>query len=478
MDWSDKQQAIFDFIESNNKSLIIEAVAGSGKTTTIVEAYNRVKGSAIFLAFNKAIATELKNRGLNARTFHSLCFSPVTKAKHNSNIDPDKVRRIVHNSLSGLQEQIYGSFVARLVSLAKQAGIGCIVPDTDESWNELIDHHDLDLDNDAGEVSVGIDLARDILRLSNQSRELDYDDLLYLAVKDGLVLPKFDVVFVDEAQDTNAIQRALLRKIIKQGGRLVAVGDPAQAIYGFRGADSDSINMIASEFNCSRLPLSVSYRCSQNVVKFAQKWVPWIEFCSTAPEGVVTNLGSNWTPVDFHNGELVLCRTTAPLIELAYRMLAQRLPVQVLGKEIGKGLINLISRMNAKGIDKLQEKLEAYVARESEKFIAKMQEARAAAIRDKVEAIFCLINGLKETERTIPALIAVIDNLFQDKAACVKLSTIHKAKGLEADCVYWLNSSKCPSKWAKQAWQIQQELNLCYVAATRAKSDLILIESE
>jgi DNA helicase-2/ATP-dependent DNA helicase PcrA len=478
MEWSDKQQTIFKFIETNNKSLIIEAVAGSGKTATIVEGYNRVKGSAIFLAFNKAIATELKNRGLNARTFHSLCFSPVTRAKANSDIDTNKTRRLVHSNLSGIQEETYGTFIARLVSLAKQAGIGCVIPDTDEAWNELIDHHELDLDNENGDLPTGIELARKILLLSCHVRELDYDDLLYLAVKDGLPLPKFDVVFVDEAQDTNAIQRAILRKIIKPGGRLIAVGDPAQAIYGFRGADSDSLNLIAEEFKCERLPLSISYRCSQKVVKFAQHWVKMIESSPLAKEGTVSNLGGDWSPKDFHAGELVVCRTTAPLIELAYRMLSLRLPVQVLGKEIGKGLINLINKMNAKGIDKLEEKLAQYVERECEKFIAKMQEGRAEALKDKVAAIFCLIHGLKETNRTIPALIEVIDHLFADDANAVKLSTIHKAKGLEADCVYWLNSSQCPCKWATQGWQIQQELNLCYVAATRAKSDLILIESK
>ena len=90
----------------------------------------------------------------------------------------------------------------------------------------------------------------------------NFDDLLYLAVKDGISLPKFDFIFVDEAQDTNAIQRALLRKIMKKTSRVVVVGDPAQAIYGFRGADSESMNLIAEEFDCKRLPLSISCRCA------------------------------------------------------------------------------------------------------------------------------------------------------------------------------------------------------------------------
>lgn len=58
----------------------------------------------------------------------------------------------------------------------------------------------------------------------------------------------------------------------------------------------------------------------------------------------------------------------------------------------------------------------------------------------------------------------------------ITLSTIHKSKGLEARRVWWLNSSRCPAPWAKRPWQQQQEINLCYVAATRAIETLILIE--
>ncbi|MBN6046748.1 UvrD-helicase domain-containing protein, partial [Citrobacter sp. ku-bf4] len=123
---------------------------------------------------------------------------------------------------------------------------------------------------------------------------VDFDDLLYLAVKDGISLPKFDFIFVDEAQDTNAIQRALLRKIMRKGSRIVAVGDPAQAIYGFRGADSESLNLIAEEFDAIKLPLSISYRCSTSVVSYAQQWVSHIQAAPGAKAGEVQELGTKW----------------------------------------------------------------------------------------------------------------------------------------------------------------------------------------
>jgi DNA helicase II / ATP-dependent DNA helicase PcrA len=235
--------------------------------------------------------------------------------------------------------------------------------------------------------------------------------------------------------------------------------------------------IIAEDFNAIRLPLSVSYRCPTAVVNFAHQWVSHIEAAPNAPTGIVADLGTDWSPSQaFKSDDLVVCRTTRPLVTLAYQLLKVNVPVQILGREIGIGLESLIRKMNAKGIDALVVKLNEYTAREVEKAIAKKQESKAEAIQDKTDCILFLIDNLKQTERTVPALLYAISSLFADKANAVTLATIHKAKGLEANRVYWLNSSQCPSKWARQEWQKQQERNLCYVAVTRARQELVLIE--
>src|SRR5690606_18120963 len=98
---------------------------------------------------------------------------------------------------------------------------------------------------------------------------------------------EFDNVLVDEAQDLNVAQRILIRRMLKEGGRLIAVGDPRQAIYGFRGADSDSFRLIGEEFNATDLPLTVTFRCPKAVVAQAQRYVSHIQAHETAPEGEV-----------------------------------------------------------------------------------------------------------------------------------------------------------------------------------------------
>jgi DNA helicase-2/ATP-dependent DNA helicase PcrA len=476
--WSEYQLNLFGDAATGKGNRIVRAVAGSGKTTTGVEMVKRMRGAHIFLAFNKAIATELTQRGVNGRTFHSLCYSIVTKARNIREVVTDKTFKIMDAKLKGLDVEMYGSFIARLVGLAKNSGVGCLVPDLDNVWMDLCDHHDLEPDSELADIGRGIELAREVFDLGHSSSYLDFDDLLYYAVKDGLVLPKFDNVLVDEGQDTNAIQRAIIRKLMKDTSRLFVIGDEGQAIYGFRGADSDSMDLLKKEFNCVDMPLTVTYRCPQAVVKHAQQWVSHIEAAPGAPDGEVVDCGTDWKVEMFAANDMIVCRTTAPVIAMAYKLLKARIPARVMGREIGAGLKNLIKKMNTRSIEQLEVKLEAWAEREQEKARAKKQDGKVEAIGDKLEAVKCLIEGLPEDRRTISELFAVIDNLFGDKSNAVVLCTIHKSKGLEADRVFWLNSSMCPAPWARQEWQVQQEKNLCYVATTRAKKSLFLIEEK
>lgn len=490
--WSPNQNFIFQFVETDpqdevgiaifggKRNAIIKAVAGSGKSTTVEEAVKRItRGlSHVVLAFNRKIAEALKSRGLNARTFHSLVTFLVLRYKRQKDVTTDKLYRIIDEKLTGHEAKLYGSFINRLVSLGRNMGIGCLQIDTPDAWAQLVEYHDLELEQDEARMGRAIELASQLLTWSYESEMVDFDDVLYLAVRDGLTLPKFDFVFVDEAQDTNPIQRAILRKVMKPTSRLLAVGDPAQAIYGFRGADSNSMQLIADEFDCIELPLTVSYRCPKAVVAYAHKWVSYIEHAPNAADGEVRDIGKSWNGKTFESGDLIVCRTTKPLVSMVYQLIKMRVPAVILGKEIGEGLIKLIERLNGKGLEGLTANLFEWSAREHEKAVARKQESKAEAIIDKRDCILTLIDALKENDRTVPGLIRFIGSLFSNVKAPVTLSTIHRAKGLEADRVFWLNASLCPAPWAKQEWQQQQEVNLCYVATTRAKASLYLLDEK
>jgi len=339
----------------------------------------------------------------------------------------------------------------------------------------LIEHFDIDVTRtDEGAL---IDLTQFILKISAEEYKLiDYDDQLWLPTITGIPIPRYDWLIVDEAQDMSPVQRHLLRRSLKPGGRLLAVGDPNQAIYGFRGAASDSMDLLKSEFSCVEMPLSICYRCPRLVVEKAKSIVPQIEAAEGAPEGLVVDLHSN--QYLYKPGDMVLCRNSAPLVTLAYELLAKRMPVQMMGRDIGEGLIKLIDKLKPRGIDGpvgLITKLEEWSAKEIKKAIEKDRESRVQSIEDKRDSILAFVEGCKAT--TLPKLKEEIKDLFAGgEGNRIVLSTIHRAKGLEAERVFVYRVDLMPSKWARMGWQEQQDQNRIYVAYTRALSELYLVQ--
>jgi DNA helicase-2/ATP-dependent DNA helicase PcrA len=470
---SEYQSRIFDFVKNGAGNAIVQAVAGSGKTTTICKALKYANGRSIFLAFNSKIAKELQDRGVDAKTFHSFTYKAVQTALKVKTADKDKLFNICKEWLNSDTNFVYGSFIRKLVGLGKQSGIGCLVPDTRDAWLEIIQHQGLELTHESANIPMAIELTQELLKLSNEKASFDFDDMLYLPVLLNLSLPKYDFVFVDEAQDTNAIGRELIKKVMGPNSRLIAVGDSAQAIYGFRGADSDSLDLVAKEFNCVRLPLTISYRCAKSIVRHAQSYVSHIEASDHAPEGTVDFLGE-WNVDTFLPDDYVVCRTTKPLVRLGNRLMRAKKPFTILGRDIGNGLTSLIKKLKAKDLSELEKKLDTWHYNEISKARDAGDEAKQEAIEDRFQSIMSLVDD----SETVQGLLETIDAMFSDKQKGVTLCTIHKSKGLEAKRVFWLNSSQCPAKWAKQDWQQQQELNLCYVATTRAMTNLTMIEME
>lgn len=491
--YSPNQLAIFNYIKEESGSLLIEAVAGSGKSFTILEClwFLPEEASVQYLAFNAPIAAELGLKlqerrkewdrplaNVRSGTFHSVGMGAVNRfLKGNAIVKGDKCRAILKEMLTPVEYDIYGSFADALVGYAKGEGIGPLVPDTMEAWTKLVAHHDLSLEGeDANEVR-GITIARMLLDASNAKARadsiIDFNDMLYLPVLWRLRLWQHDYVFGDEMQDTNPVRRALCRMLLRPGGRLVAVGDRRQGIYGFTGASHDALDLIKKDFNCKELPLSVCYRCAVEIVKSAQKIVPHIKWADNAPTGEVLKLPAAEALKLLGPKDAIICRQTKPLVKLAYKLISKGIPCYVMGREIGDGLIALIDKMRTKSINLLLDKLEVYREREVAAAIAKGQEQRAEGVEDRVECIKVLVEVLDENSRTISKLKERISSLFLDKSDALTLATIHKSKGKEWETVVIYMPELMPSLYARQAWQQEQERNLDYVARTRARLRLI-----
>lgn len=521
-----QQQAVADWIVNDTGSLNLTARAGCGKTYTLLNGAIRAivengLGEVVFLVFNKANADETKVKLaamakddprfgnwklVQASTVHSAGFSPWRRVAPKVKVDEKKVLSLIDaRAAQDGPKSVYATCapaIVKGVSLAKQAAFGLLHGISDQrAWYDLLEHHAVNDLADGWTLDEIVPAAVAILRASiDLDREVvDFDDMILAPlVHKARFWPK-DWVLLDEAQDTNAARRALALALLKpKTGRLIAVGDDRQAIYGFTGADATAMDLIADALGSARLPLTVTYRCPKAVVAEANRLVPDLTAHETAPEGIVRTLpltraepanddGTIERTVYWFEDELpaptasVLCRNTKPLVEQAYALLRKGIGCRVEGREIGTGLVKLATRWKrVTGLAALGTKLEDYRDREVVKWNAKGREERAQAVVDKVETLLVLSDALiSEDKGTVAALVAFIESLFGDsrpgdRSNVLTLSTIHKAKGREWDTVYLLDrAGTLPSPWARKPWQLRQEENLEYVAITRAKNELV-----
>lgn len=493
------QQAVFSFGLGDTRNGIISAVAGSGKTKTIEELCRMLpEGTSVkYLVFNKRNADEAQRKmpgNVSASTFHSACMGALINAFGRFRVDSDKLTThmgaLVKEGLLGEKEAgRFMSPVRRLVGIAKNSGLGTPIgaaEDDMDAWADLADHFGIEVDLPKGtdpEIIAAneeqlLQIARGILHRSVEDRRtLDFDDMLYFITYYDLPMRKYDMVLVDEAQDTNAIQRDILRRMM--GGRLIAVGDARQAIYGFRGADASAMDLIREQFNCETLPLSINYRCSSTVIAAAKEFCPQLEAHDGAPLGSVEALPS-FSLREFEGGDAVLCRTTAPLIQLAMRLIGRHMPVTVLGRDIGAGLVKLVRKLangHVKTVAEFEAELDRYHASEMKRIEKrKNYEALASALDDRTTALRAFLEPF-DGEAPVQDVVDAIERLFSDKPVDggVTLATVHKAKGLEWPRVFILNRENMPLR-RMSGWQLEQEFNIIYVAMTRAKIDLRMVE--
>jgi superfamily I DNA/RNA helicase len=400
-------------------------------------------------------------------TFHSFGLRAVSSAFGRPDVDEDKVimevaRRI---DFQDPEERAIGYAVSRATALAK----GTLAKDESEI-GDLLDAFEI---LDAAEVNPQafdrvVDLTADMLIWSRSVTSLiDFNDMIWLPLTLNLRLPTYDRVFVDEAQDLDAAQIAISLRAVGKGGRVVAVGDERQAIYGFRGADSQAVTRIVNGLEAKVLPLSVTYRCGKSIVEQVQRIVPDFRAADTNEQGVVRyETGDNMVK-QIQGGDFLLSRTNAPLVGYCLSFLRAGRKAKIAGRDVGTGLANFVKSLKAKGVDGLVEKTLAWKEKETARLVKRNKPTDAAS--DKSDTILAFCEGAE----SVPAVLRRIEDLFSnitDDNAIV-CSTTHKAKGLERARVFMLLDTYKPGK------SIEED-NLFYVAATRAKTELVYVSSK
>lgn len=482
-----EQQHIIDAARSP-ASLMVNALAGTGKTTTLTMlAAALPKEPSLALAFNKKIKEELEKRfppHFTVMTMNGLGHRAwsFTINKKQMLIDDKKLGRLTTEALKPFPSS-KGSWndIRQLVVYAMQRGVvpsqfqhaKGLLPDTPDTWAEIANDYDLDLTPDERKLSRRI-LCESIEE--GMKGCISYDDQIYLPVVFSGSFPRFPIVLVDEAQDLSPLNHQMLRKCA--AGKLIVVGDPRQAIYAFRGADSASMaNIKTLKTDWIELPLNTTFRCPQSVV--ARQWdhAPQYVAAPSNPQGCITTLTNQpwrWDMVP-SGTTAVLCRNNAPLVSMAFKLIREGIGVNMLGRDIGRGLSNVCKKLCKDMTTPLGDFLPLLTEwKDRELSLAEVnQDAnKAEGITDKFECIIAVAEAKKPA--TLSELVNELSFLFAKDSGLVTLATGHKSKGLEWDNVIHLDPWRIPSKYAKTKSEIEQEQNLRYVLETRTKHTLIL----
>ncbi len=552
------QQAVADAWTQTDEHLIVDAVAGSGKTKTILwllastwSSWVRQLGRkprVLVCAFNRAIREGLELRiapgTASPLTLNSLGNSLVSQHLRALGLEPMLESRKLWNvikrlypcgdeeygesldyskeSMAGLYECLYDeeppvefdqdtlggacelgyrrnaamrTSLARLVSLQRAT----LSDDSDRlsrlygielPWLEGIHDDEVEEACEAALFPAVERVLRELQRDAVEKGLIDYDDQVWLPHALSLRGTTYDAVFVDEAQDLNEAQLSLIRKIVGAHGRMVFVGDPMQAIYSFRGAGIGMIDRIEraledTERGVARLPLSVCYRCPIKVIDVVRAGgrVMQIEPAPGAPPGEILFFHEKepWTE-EIKPGSMILCRTNAPLALAYFALLREKVPATIRGRGddgIHKKLVKLVDRSDSgSSVARMLKRASGISQRRIENLWASRRYNEAVQASDlfhTLSVLACEVESVRGLRREIEGIFGPDQEEVEKER--VTLSSIHKAKGLEAPDIFVIRPDLLPlMTYARTPNDIEQEKNLEYVCYTRAQSRLIFVQ--
>lgn len=490
-----EQQDIIQAALETRDNILINALAGAAKTTTLELICRALPVQPILsLAFNKRIATEMTKRlpghvachTLNA-IGHRVWMQSIPRRLV---VDTKKSYNILKGIVDALPRQekreAYDSFsgLLKIVSAAKLAGyipsgtpVGKPLIEADTFWEENVSFGGW-IEPDETDLDLARGLVDRVLKESiTQSYQglIDFDDQIYMSTLFGGTFPRYGLVLVDEAQDLSALNHAMLEKLVV--GRLIAVGDPYQSIYAFRGAMTTSMATLQAKFNMRPMGLSISFRCPRAIVERARFRAPHMLYPEWAKEGRVDDRTSyserenrsTWDNTIIPDGAAIVCRNNAPLFRLAFALIRSGRGVSIVGSDIGPSLVKALRKLGPETLNE-EQTYDAIDRWEKEK----LQKAKGkATVKDKAECLRVFVS----VGRSLAGAIAYAESIFRSQGP-IQLLSGHKSKGLEWDHVFHLDPGRIPSPYCVSDEEIDQEYNVRYVIETRAKESLTLVNME
>ena len=519
--WNPEFSRVYDFVVNGTGNGAIEAVAGGGKTTAVVESIIRYIEAnpghrVLFVAFNVSVKDEGQKRlaGYKADvvTCHGLGFrsmrkpvawggssgrqqfdvqdghGPYMQSMAEAEIGPEKEKKGDRDALLDLVSKAKTCLVDTIPGLVEL--IERFTIDSGYTKPELAGHALRIMEFTQARPGTSVAPKRNRSRAAPQSKAaVTFDDQAWAPVVNDWPVDQYDAVFVDEAQDLSPCRRALISKALAPGARLFVVGDRFQAIYGFAGADIDSLPTLIHEFGCKLLPLSCSWRCAKSIIAEAKQFNPDITPAPSADDGMVDTCEAKQLLTKLEYGDVLLSRTNAPLIRVFFQLARQQIKVKFIGRDYGRMLAyrikgwkwnheGQVSKGNASG-DFTGETLLAF----NDEWLATQASNRDSETasdrhRDEHATMIALCTELNSRLDSADSVKEVLDRCLafspEEKKNAkgaddfITLSSTHRFKGLERDHAYVLVDTYKPG-------EDQEETNLLYVSVTRAKKHLTYV---
>ncbi len=484
-----KYQSAFGNQVTNGKgNIVLIAGPGTGKSTTALWALGLLPRElkVAYLAFGRDIVRDFAKRApshVRVSTLNSLGNGNIlnssirlgeSKPRFNARKVYDILAELVENKALTADEQLTietnASAIVRLVDLLKANLADPIA----ENITELADKHTIELNGNAAMIT---EYTIATFGASIKERNsYDYSDQIYFSAMGFVKCETFDALVVDEAQDMTKAQTVMALNSLKPSGRLFSVGDPMQAIFGFRGADTKSIETIIKLADAKTMPLMLTYRMPKSHVEFVNaKFDTELETPADAIEGILQYKSKSEMRHMWQDGDMILCRCNAPLVKPAFSLIREGRKAIILGRDIGEGLVALIRkirrRSGARTLSELLHEMDKYCIEQVRKLEKQGKTARAESLDDKCKTIDAIA---EEDCETVADLETKILAVFSDDSIGTVFSTVHKCKGKQAPRVFILEAQLMPHPKASSDWELEQEQHIEFVALTRSQGEMYI----
>jgi len=504
---------------TNGKSfnLIVSAVAGSGKSTTLRSALLEIvkknpNDRILVLQFNKHIQQEMMDKisqnaphllkNVTVKTTHSAGLGVLLDNGKGGKVEKNKYYLLAKDLVQENSSMLVDAFREEFKTLSNAEQIRQGLKKATSQLTDISEYAIMHCnENPPLEMIMGIcdiqeleynlavlplvpKLLKQAIKALNDRKGLSFGEMIAGPIVTNCKFPNYDWVLIDEVQDLNPAQLESSIRFAGPNGIIAAFGDPRQSIMAFAGAMSDSTRRYRKGTSARRLPLNICYRCDNAILDMARILVPEIESRENCPTGTVGVVNKSEVVESSKAGDAILCRLTAPLVSTCIELIKRRKKAYIKGGQLGKGMISICETVGTnKSTLEFLGSLTDYQEVQAAKALKEKKSAQQKALmEEKIECIRIIgdfiLQDRKEEGRG-RHVSDMIGALFSDEAPrdSITLSTIHRTKGLEFDRVFIIDFEKMPFQpsWKKEPISkeaYQQEVNIMYVAMTRAGKEL------